>query len=497
MTEQPTTLAPQQPLPPDEVTLDPSLRRRNTLVISLLLVSTFVVFLNETIMGVALPHLMQDLDISAVAAQWLTTAFLLTMAVVIPITGLLLQKFHTRQVFITAMSLFSLGTLVAALAPGFEVLLAARVIQASGTAIMMPLLMTTVMRLVPERERGRTMGNIAIVMSVAPAVGPTVSGLILSSLSWRFMFVLVLPLALGALALGAVRMVNVSEPRPTPIDGLSVALAATGFGGLVLGLSQLGSGAANSGTSALITLVVGAAALGAFVWRQLRLQDRERALLDLRTFRFRTFAVAVSVLAIAMLSLFGVIILLPLYMQDVLGFDVLRSGLTLLPGGLTMGLLGPVVGRLFDRVGARPLLLPGVALVSLVLWGLSTVRPDTPWWFVLAAHMTLSVGLAFTFTPLFSSGMGALPERLYSHGSATIGTVQQVAGAAGTALFVAVMSGVAAAQGTLGAGEVPALATGIRTAFLVGAVISLVGVAAAALVRAEPRSGANGPHAGH
>lgn len=493
----PVTLAPEAPALPGEARpglTEAALARRNRLVIGLLLVSTFVVFLNETIMGVALPHLMADLDVSAVAAQWLTTAFLLTMAVVIPITGLLLQRFPTRQVFVTAMTLFSLGTLVAALAPGYEVLLGARVIQASGTAIMMPLLMTTVMELVPERERGRTMGNIAIVISVAPAIGPTISGLILSALSWRFMFVLVLPLALGALALGARRMVNVTEPRPTPIDALSVVLAALGFGGLVLGLSEAGGDGAGRATVA--TVVVGAVALALFVRRQLRLQEADRALLDLRTFRSRTFVVGVTALGIAMLSLFGVIILLPMYTQRVLGLDVLQSGLLLLPGGLVMGLLGPVVGRLYDRVGPRPLLVPGVALVSAVLWGLTTVGTGTPWWFLLAAHVTLSVGLAFTFTPLFSTALGALPERLYSHGSATVGTVQQVAGATGTALFIAVMSAVAASRGSAGATEVDALATGIRTAFVVGATISLFGVVAAAFVRrpAVVGAGSRGAH---
>ena len=478
-----------------EVSLDSATRRRNNLVIDLLLGSTFVVFLNETIMGVALPHLMTDLGISALAGQWLTTSFLLTMAVVIPVTGLLLQKFHTRQVFIAAMSLFSVGTLMAALAPGFEVLVGARVVQATGTAIMLPLLMTTVMELVPAHERGRTMGNIAIVISVAPAIGPTISGLILSTLSWRFMFVLVLPLALGALALGMRRMVNVTEPRPTPIDGLSVGIAGIGFGGLVLGLSQLGGQGAGGERTALVTVAVGALALAVFVWRQLVLQRRDAALLDLRTFRSRGFAVATVVLAIAMMSLFGVIILLPIYMQRVLGMDVLASGLMLLPGGLTMGLLGPVVGRLYDRVGARPLLIPGVAVVSGVMWALSTVATATPWWFVLGAHVALSVGLAFTFTPLFSSGLGSLPQRLYSHGSATIGTVQQVAGAAGTALFVAVMSGVSAAQGAAGATETDALANGISAAFLVGAVISMFGVAAATLVPRTPAGPA--PHPAH
>ncbi len=148
---------------------------RNKLVIGLLLVSAFVVILNETIMGVALPSLTRDLGITVTAGQWLTTGFMLTMAVVIPITGFLLQRFNTRPVFITAMSLFSLGTAISAVAPGFGVLLLGRVVQASGTAIMMPLLMTTVLTLVPPATRGRTMGNISIVISVAPAIGPTIS----------------------------------------------------------------------------------------------------------------------------------------------------------------------------------------------------------------------------------------------------------------------------------------------------------------------------------
>ena len=190
---------------------DTKLSSANRLVITLLLVSGFVVILNETVMGVAVPHLMADLQISAGTAQWLTTAFLLTMAIVIPITGYLLQRFSTRSVFMLAMSSFSLGTLICALAPGFEVLVAGRVVQAMGTAIMLPLLMTTVMSLVPPASRGLVMGNISIVISVAPAIGPTVSGLILSALDWRWMFWLVLPIGIASLLLGMSRIRNVSE----------------------------------------------------------------------------------------------------------------------------------------------------------------------------------------------------------------------------------------------------------------------------------------------
>ncbi|HSU34214.1 MAG TPA: MFS transporter, partial [Propionibacteriaceae bacterium] len=203
---------------------------RDRSIIITLLIATFVMILNETIMSVALPHLMVDLGISARTVQWLTTAFMLTMAVVIPTTGFLLQRISTRTVFVLAMGLFSAGTLLAAVAPGFWLLLPARIVQASGTAVMLPLLMTTVLTLVPVERRGVVMGNISIAISVAPAIGPTLSGLILQYLPWRYMFVLVLPIALAALVNGARRLVNVGEPGQQKLDLPSVALSVPAFG---------------------------------------------------------------------------------------------------------------------------------------------------------------------------------------------------------------------------------------------------------------------------
>jgi DHA2 family lincomycin resistance protein-like MFS transporter len=263
--------------------IDASTAARNRLVIALLLTSTFVVFLNETIMSVAIPHLMVDLGVTASAAQWLTTAFLLTMAVVIPVTGFLLQRLNTRPIYILAMSIFSTGTLICALSPGLELLVFGRVIQATGTAIMMPLLMTTVMTLVPPEGRGKTMGNISIVMSVAPAIGPTIAGLILTNLDWRWMFILMLPIALGALALGARLMQNVTTPRYAPVDVISVIISALAFGGIVYGLSSLGETSAVPLFPSWLPLAIGVVAMAIFVWRQLQLQKADRALLDLRT----------------------------------------------------------------------------------------------------------------------------------------------------------------------------------------------------------------------
>ena len=470
-------------------------------VLWVLLVATFVVILNETIMSVAIKTLQVDLGIDARAAQWLSTGFMLTMAVIIPITGFLLQRFTTRAMFITAMSLFSLGTLTAALAPGFEVLLAARVIQASGTAIMFPLLITTLMTVVPPNQRGRTMGNVSIVISVAPAIGPIISGIVLSALSWRWMFWIVLPIALTMLVVGARRLQNVGETRRAPIDVFSVILSAFGFGGLVYGLSRIGETPGRGEDAAVaampmwIALGVGALGLIAFITRQLLLQRKDRALLDLRVFLSGNFSVTIGLMAVSMMALFGTIIVLPIYMQQVLGLPTWQIGLILLPGGLIMGLLAPLVGRLYDRVGPRVLLVPGSAIVSGVLWALTTVTETTSPWFVLAMHVTLSIGLAFLFTPLFTAGLGSVKPNLYSHGSAVIGTVQQVAGAAGTALFITLMASQTAQLVADGAAADVAAAGGVRMAFLVGACISVLGVAAAFFVRrpADAPEGADAP----
>ena len=460
---------------------------RDTRVLWLLLVATFVVILNETIMSVAITDIMRDFHVDARAGQWLTTVFMLTLAVVIPITGILLQRFSTRSMFIAAMTLFSAGTVIAATAPVFSVLLVARVVQASGTAIMMPLLMTTIMTVVAPAARGRTMGNVSIVISVAPAIGPTIAGVILSTLAWRWIFWFVLPIAVAMLVFGALRVRNVSTPTQVPIDALSVVLSVFGFGGVVYGLSRVGAtdGGSSGGTATLmvIAFVVGGVGLVLFVLRQLFLQRRERALLDLRTFASSLFSMSIVLMAVSMAALLGTVILLPIFMQQVLELDPLYIGLLLLPGGLIMGLLAPFVGRLYDRYGARRLLVPGATAMSAALWMLAFVGAHTSPWYLLAAHIVLSVGLAFLFTPLFTAGLGAVPERFYSHGSAIIGTIQQVAGAAGTALFVAVMSVRAAALVATGASAAEGTASGIGLAFLVGAVLSLGAIAVAFFVR--------------
>lgn len=475
----------------------PSFAVRNRLVINLLLASAFVVMLNETIMNVAIPTIRDAFSVSPSDAQWLTTAFLLTMAVVIPVTGFLLQRLNTRPIFILSLSLFSAGTALAIIAPTLPVLILARVVQASGTAVMMPLLMTTVMTLVPPQERGRMMGSISVVMSLAPALGPVAAGIILNFLPWRFLFILVLPIALIALAIGARRMVNVTTPRYAPLDVFSVIVSAFAFGGLVYGLSAFADpNAAANPAEIWAPLAVGVVAMVVFVWRQIVLQKTNSPLLDLRTFASYNFTISNIMFVIAAAAMFGSISLLPYYLQNVLGLEPLYIGLILLPGGLLMAALGPLVGRYYDRLGPKPLIIPGMALVSLVLWGMTLLGTTTPWPLILAGYLVMCLGFALLFGPLFTLSLGSVKPEQYSHGSALLSSIQQVSGAAGVALLIAVMSAVSARLGAGGLSPVEALAGGIRSAFLVGAILSLFAVASAFLIRPVPPS-AVGPAMGH
>ncbi|MGH3323273.1 MAG: MDR family MFS transporter [Streptomyces sp.] len=452
---------------------------RTPTVVRLLVLATFVVILNETIMINAIPRLMDSLRITEQSAQWLTTAFMLTMAAVIPVTGWFLQRVTTRQAYATAMGVFLAGTLLSAVAPSFEVLLLGRIVQAAGTAVTMPLLMTTLMIVVPKQDRGRVMGNVTLAISVAPALGPAVSGLILQAGSWRLLFLVVLPIAGLVTLFGLRKMDNISDPQVSSIDWLSVGVAALGFGGLVYGLSLFGGNDGRVGLGIGI-VIAGVAMIAVFVIRQLKLQRTGVPLMDMRILGHRTYSLSLLLMSIGFLAMLGSMILLPLYLQNLRGLSPLETGLLVMPGGLAMGLLGPTVGKIFDRFGSRPLVLPGSIATFLALGGFTQVSMTMPYWQVLGLHALLMVSLAATFTPVFTLGMGGLPPHLYSHGSSMLGTLQQVAAAFGTALVVTVMSARTSHLVADGVAAVPAQVSGMKLAFGVATALALVTIVVAA-----------------
>ncbi|OFQ57500.1 MDR family MFS transporter [Corynebacterium sp. HMSC074H12] len=454
--------------------------------LSILVLGAMVMILNETSLSVALPAIMADYSIPATSAQWLLTGFMLTMAVVIPTTGFLLERLTTRQIFVASAGLFLAGTVVAALAPSFFILLVGRVLQAGGTALMIPTLMTVAMTLVPAQRRGTVMGIISVVISVAPALGPTVGGAILNHFTWHAIFWAMVPLIALILVAGLWRLDNVGENRDTPLDGLSVVLSAFAFGGLIYGLSSIEKMLQGDGWVDIAVTVVGVIALVVFIRRQRRLALEDRALMDLRPFRVRNFTLAVIILLLSFGLMLGMVTVLPIYLQTTLGATAFATGLVVMPGGILQAFLSPIVGRLFDSYGPRPLMIPGSLLMVAGLWLMATLGENSAVWVVVGMHVIFSLGMCLMMTPLMTTALSSLPKKLYSHGSAIMNTFQQLAGATGTALLVVFL-----ARGTLAgaaAGLSPAAATaqGTHWAFLFAGVAGIaIAVIAPLLKRAD------------
>ncbi|MGP5930898.1 MDR family MFS transporter [Corynebacterium glyciniphilum] len=461
------------------------------LLIGILVAAAFVAILNETALSNALPSLMREFEVGEDVAQWLTTVFMLTMAVVIPTTGYLMQRLTLRTIYIVALSLFLAGTVLAAVAPVFAALLAGRVLQAAGTALIMPLLMTTIMILIPVERRGSVFGLVTIVIAVGPALGPTFAGLVLELASWRWIFLVMVPLALLALVMGIWQIRNFEEPSRPPFDPVSVLLSAVGFAAAIYGLSGLSKAAEGFPTTAVVCLVIGAVVLVVFFRRQgtlMRAQaagDHRAPLMNTTPLKIREFSWSLGLMLLSFGSLFGFIIIMPIFGQNVLGLSELQTGLVTLPGGIIMGAMGPIVGRLYDAHGTRPLIIPGGALLVVAMGLLLMLDENKTFWYLAAIAVVLNIGLSLLMTPLMSNALAAVPNEISSHGSAILNTLQQLAGAAGTALFIAVM-GIGSANSTAGT-PTGALVDGVHVAFFLGAGIAVLVFVLTLVLRIDAR----------
>lgn len=449
--------------------------KRGPIMIALI-VGMFVAALNETLMGNAFPELMKSFGTSATTVQWLTTAYLLVVGVLVPVTAVLQQWFTTRQMFLSAMSLFFAGTLIAALSPEFSVLLVGRIIQAVGTGMLLPLIMNIIMTIYPPEKRGGAMGILGLVVMFAPAIGPTLSGLIVDGLSWRWLFYLVLPFALLSIIIGAAVLKNVSEVTKPRVDILSIVLSTIGFGGIVYGFSSAGE-RGWSKPEVIWMIAVGGVSLALFIWRQLRLKE---PVMDLRVFRYPIFSLVAVLMFVLLMTFFSSAIMLPMFMQGVLMLAAFKSGLILLPGGIANGLMAPISGKLFDKFGPRVLVIPGLAIAVASLWLFTRFGETTTTGFLIAAHITLMVGSALVMMPVQTLGLNQLPRHLHPHGTAILNTLQQVSGAIGIALYISIMSG--GQKQYLSKVSEPAspieitkgLAAGINNAFWFGVIVAIV-----------------------
>jgi len=462
-----------------KVKSDKTARRKpvnRNVVLATLVSGAFVVILNQTLMNTALPALMEDFQITANSAQWVTTIFMLVNGIMIPITAFLIQRFSTRSLFFAAMGLFSLGTLLAMLAPTYPVLLAGRFIQAAGGGIIMPLMQTILFAIFPMDKRGQAMGTFGLVISFAPAIGPSMSGWIVEHFPWQALFMIMLPIAIIDMIVAYFILDNVTEPTNPRLDILSLILSTLAFGGMLFGFGNAGN-AGWSSAAVIVPLIVGFLSLGLFIWRQLILDE---PMLELRILKNPMFTLNTILGMAVFIAMIGGMIILPLYMQNMAGFTATESGLMLLPGAVLMGLMSPLTGRVFDRFGAKWLAVIGFGLLAASTLMFTVLTTTTSFAYLATFNAIRMFGTAMVIMPVTTAALNQLPQRMIPHGAALNNTMRQVAASVGTAVLVTVMTGTALDPAVHGA---EGLIRGVNIAFIVAGVIAAMGCIGAFFIR--------------
>lgn len=443
-----------------------------------LIIGAFFAVLNETLLNIALTTLMHEFHITLPTVQWMATGFMLVMGVVIPISALMLQWFTTRQLFIGVMVTFTIGTIICAIAPSFPVLLVGRLIQAVGTGLLMPIIFNVFLLLYPPENRGKIMGIVGLIFTFAPAIGPTLSGVIVEYLGWRYLFIIVIPFALFSIAFAYKYLTNISEVTKPKIDFLSIIFSTIGFGAIIYGFSAAGEKGFLS-SSVFVTIIVGIIGVVLFSIRQFKLKE---PVMDLRVFKYPMYTHAVFMFVIIIMAMFASEIILPIFMQGPLALTAAAAGLVLLPGSLLNGLMSPFMGQLFDKFGPRVLMIPATIVLSGTVFTLSKLTAETPIWIIVVCYILLMISVSAIMMPAQTNGLNQLPKPLYPHGTAVMTTLQPVVGAIGVAVFISIMNAkqnhflTKAANPSDPATMSQAMVAGVELVYLIAFVITIIAI---------------------
>lgn len=438
-------------------------------LVAILMSGAFVAILNQTLLATALPHIMNDLHLTENSVQWLTTVFLLVNGIMIPITAFLIDTFTTRRLFLTAIGLFAIGTLICAISPNFFTLIVGRIVQAAGAGIMMPLMQTIFFVIFPKEKRGQAMGLFGLVISFAPAIGPTLSGYLVDHYPWRILFYIILPIAIIDFILAYFLLKNVTKQTYPKLDTSSIILSTFGFGGILYGFSSAGNFGWGS-APVIISIVVGTISLTTFILRQFRLKQ---PILEFKVFKNQTFTISTLLGIIVFVSMIGGATILPIYMQTMHHYTAFQSGLMLLPGAILMGIMNPICGRIFDKVGAKGLAVVGLTLVTITTFMFGQLSATTSFAYLSVVNAIRMLGVSMVMMPSTTAGLNQLPLHLIPHGSAMNNTMRQVAGSIGTALLVTIMTTSALNPTVHG---MQGMIHGVNVAFTVSGIVSAVGI---------------------
>ena len=405
-------------------------------MIAILFIGAFTAFLNNTLLNIALPTIMDEFLISPAKVQWVTTGYMLINGILIPASAYFIQRFTNRQIFLWAMVLFTIGTFLAMIAPTFFVLVIGRMLQAAGSAMMMPLLMNVILIAFPIEKRGTAMGFFGLVMFVAPAVGPTLSGWIIEHYSWRILFAIILPFGIISILYAIFKLRNITPNKDIQLDIFSLILSSLGFGGLLYGFSSIGEFGWAS-LHVIISITVGFLTLIIFIVRQLRMEE---PMLDFKVYKYPMFALSSVISVTISASMFSGMLLTPLYVQTVREISPIYSGILMLPGAIVMGLMSPITGRLFDKYGAKALAIIGLTILVVTTYLLSFLTMEDSYFYLMMLYTTRMFGMSLVMMPVMTNGLNELPMQMNPHGTAMNNTLQQVSGAIGSAILLTLMT---------------------------------------------------------
>lgn len=406
-------------------------------MIAILFFGAFIAFLNNTLLNVALPAIMSEFQVQPATVQWLTNGYMLVNGILIPASAFFIQRFTNRRLFFTAMSLFTLGTALAAFSPTFSVLVVGRMIQASGSGLMMPLLMNVMLTAFPVERRGTAMGMFGLVMFAAPAIGPTLSGWVVENYTWRTLFEMILPFSILVLILALFKLKNITPKKDITIDVFSLSLSTVAFGGLLYGFSSAGD---KDWSNPLVygMIMIGTIFLILFIVRQLRMDE---PMLEFRIFKYPMFALSSLIMVVVSASMFSGMILTPIYVQIVRGISPFHAGLLMLPGAILMSFMSPITGRLFDKYGGKVLAIIGLVITVGTTYLLSGLTITSGFYYIMFVYTARMLGMSLVMMPVMTNGLNQLPMVMNPHGTAMNNTIQQISGAIGSAVLITVMNG--------------------------------------------------------
>ena len=434
-------------------------------VISLAIL-TFMGIFSETSLAIVSPHLMEEFHVSAVAVQWLTSGFLLLLAVAIPLSPFLVKTISTKLLFKFAVIIFITGTIMGAFASNFTMLLLGRLIMAVGTGCSLPLLTNIVLEETTPYKRGTLLGIVGLVVSFAPVSGPVLGGLIAEYLGWRWVFLFMLPILVVSFIMGSTSIRDIRKGEVYHLDVKSFLISSAGLVSFIMGLSYL------STKYGILLICISFVFLGIFILLQLKVKY---PLMNIKILKYKMFTLGLITVCMPMASVLALSFLIPILAQMGLGKNALQASFIMLPGTLFSGMLAPVMGAKYSKFGVRRLLIPGFIIMCLSMFYL--VFTETTYISSIIGYICFMTSAAFCQVPAQTNALNALPQQYNADGTAILSTLQQTAGAAGTALASVLLS--YGAKKAYNSGIDNIYVYGINYGFMLCLVFVLVGLFAA------------------